>query len=57
MGAEAIPATGCGECESVGPGVSVGVTEGDAPIRREGVGVGVSVGVCEEVTDEVSVGL
>lgn len=57
MGAEAIPATGCGECESVGPGVSVGVTEGDAPIRREGVGVGVSVGVCEEVTDEVGVGL
>jgi len=46
---------GVGDEESVGPGVSVGVTEGEAPIRRVGVGLGVSVGVPEEVTDEVGV--
>jgi len=44
-----------GDEESVGPGVSVGVTEGEAPIRSVGVGLGVSVGVTEEVTDEVGV--
>ena len=44
-----------GEAESVGPGVSVGVTEGDAPIRREGVGEGVPVGVTDEVTEPVGV--
>jgi hypothetical protein len=44
-----------GEGESVGPGVSVGVTDGEAPIRREGVGLGVSVGVMEEVTEGVGV--
>jgi hypothetical protein len=54
-GATPIPATGLGIGESVGPGVSVGVTEGDAPIRREGVGLGVSVGVGEGVIEEVGV--
>ena len=44
-----------GEGESVGPGVSVGVTEGDAPVRRDGVGVGVSVGVTDAVIDDVGV--
>jgi len=33
----------------------VGVTEGDAPIRSDGVGEGVSVAVMEGVTDEVGV--
>ena len=37
----AIPATGLGDGESVGPGVSVGVTEADARNDRLGVGVGV----------------
>jgi hypothetical protein len=46
-----------GDAESVGPGVSVGVTEGDAPIRRVGVGVGVSVGVTEDVIEDVGVGV
>jgi hypothetical protein len=46
-----------GDGESVGPGVSVGVTEGDAPIRRLGVGLGVSVGVIEDVIDDVGVGV
>ena len=50
-------AIGLGEDESVGPGVSVGVTEGDAPIRRLGVGLGVCVDVCDGVTDNVGVGL
>jgi hypothetical protein len=58
-GPPAIPASGLLECvgdgESVGPGVSVGVTEGDAPILRVGVGEGVSVGVTDEVTDPVGV--
>jgi hypothetical protein len=55
----AIPARGLeeGDGESVGPGVSVGVTEGDAPIRRLGVGLGVSVGVTEDVIDDVGVGV
>jgi hypothetical protein len=57
----AIPANGFTECvgeaESVGPGVSVGVTEGEAPIRRVGVGEGVSVGVTDDVTDPVGVGV
>jgi len=53
----AIPATGFAEGESVGPGVSVGVTEGDAPIRRVGVGLGVELGVTEEVTDTVGEGV
>ena len=48
---------GVGDEESVGPGVSVGVTEGEAPIRRVGVGLGVSVGVTDDVTDEVGVGV
>ena len=52
-GAAARPATGFGVLESVGPGVSVGVTEGDAPIRSDGVGVGVSVGVIDDVTETV----
>ena len=56
-GAAPIPATGLGLGESVGPGVSVGVTDGDAPMRREGVGLGVSVGVCEGVTEEDGVGV
>ena len=59
-GPPAIPANGFTECvgeaESVGPGVSVGVTEGEAPIRSVGVGEGVSVGVTDEVTDPVGVG-
>ena len=38
-------ALGVGEFESVGPGVSVGVTEGDARNDRVVVGVGVLVGV------------
>ena len=58
-GPPAIPASdfieGVGEVESVGPGVSVGVTEGEAPIRNVGVGDGVSVGVTDEVTDPVGV--
>ena len=58
-GPAAIPANGfvecVGEAESVGPGVSVGVTDGDAPILRVGVGEGVSVGVTDEVTDPVGV--
>jgi hypothetical protein len=41
--------------ESVGPGVSVGVTEGDAPIRSVSVGVGVGVGVWLDVTEFVGV--
>jgi len=57
IGAAARPATGFGEGESVGPGVSVGVTEGEAPIRRVGVGLGVSVGVTLAVIDEVGVGV
>ena len=51
------PARGLGLGESVGPGVSVGVTEGDAPIRSDGVGVGVSVGVMDEVTEIVGEGV
>ena len=58
-GPPAIPASdfieGVGEVESVGPGVSVGVTEGEAPIRNVGVGEGVLVGVTDEVTDPVGV--
>jgi serine acetyltransferase len=46
-----------GDEESVGPGVSVGVTEGEAPIRRVGVGLGVSVGVTVAVIDELGVGV
>jgi len=60
-GPPAIPAKGIVECvgeaESVGPGVSVGVTEGDAPIRKVGVGEGVAVGVTDEVTEPVGVGV
>jgi hypothetical protein len=52
-----IAETGLGEEESVGPGVSVGVTEGDAPIRRLGVGLGVGVGVIDGVNDDVGVGV
>jgi len=37
----AIPASGMGEDESVGPGVSEGVTEAVARNDRLGVGVGV----------------
>lgn len=48
---------GVGDEESVGPGVSVGVTEGEAPMRRVGVGLGVSVGVTDDVIDEVGVGV
>ena len=57
-GPAAIPARGFDEDEgeSVGPGVSVGVIDGEAPIRREGVGVGVDEGVGEAVTDSVGVG-
>ena len=55
-GPVAIPATGRGLGESVGPGVSVGVTEGDAPMRRLGVGVGVDDAVPLGVTEEVGVG-
>ena len=51
----AMPAKGLGDGESVGPGVSVGVTEGDAPIRNEGVGLGVGLGVMDEVTEGVGV--
>lgn len=36
-----IAAKGLDDGESVGPGVSVGVTEGEAPMRRDGVGLGV----------------
>ena len=55
----AIPARGLkdGDGESVGPGVSVGVTDGEAPIRRLGVGVGVSVGVTDDVIDQVGLGV
>ena len=53
----AIPATGFAEGESVGPGVSVGVTEGEAPTRRVGVGLGVELGVTEEVIDTVGGGV
>ena len=62
LGAETVtgaarPARGLGLGESVGPGVSVGVTEGDAPMRSDGVGVGVSVGVTDEVTEMVGDGV
>ena len=50
-----IAATARGLGESVGPGVSVGVMEGDAPRRRLGVGVGVDEGVPLGVTEEVGV--
>jgi hypothetical protein len=58
-GPGAIPATifALGLGESVGPGVSVGVTDGEAPIRRVGVGDGVSVGVTEDVIDDVGLGV
>lgn len=62
LGAETVPgaarpARGLGLGESVGPGVSVGDTEGDAPMRSDGVGVGVSVGVTDEVTEMVGDGV
>jgi hypothetical protein len=62
LGAETVigaasPARGFGLGESVGPGVSVGVTDGEAPMRSDGVGVGVSVGVTEEVTEIVGEGV
>jgi len=41
----------------VGPGDSVGVAEGEAPIRRLGVGDGVELGVGLGVTDDVGVWL
>ena len=41
----------------MGPGVSVGVTEGEAPMRRLGVGVGVELGVTDGVTDRVGEGV
>lgn len=41
----------------MGPGVSVGVTEGEAPMRRLGVGVGVELGVTDGVTDRVGDGV
>jgi hypothetical protein len=41
--------------ESVGPGDSVGVIEGEAPMRRVGVGVGVGVAVWLGVIDSVGV--
>ena len=50
-----IAATARGLGESVGPGVSVGVTEGDAPRRRLGVGLGVDEGVPLGVIEEVGV--
>ena len=62
LGAETVtgaasPARGLGLGESVGPGVSDGDTEGDAPIRSEGVGLGVSVGVTDELTEIVGEGV
>jgi hypothetical protein len=58
-GPAAIPATtfALGLGESVGPGVSVGVIDGEAPIRRVGVGDGVSVGVTDDVIEDVGVGV
>ena len=52
-----IGSTECvGDGESVGPGVSVGVIDGEAPIRSVGVGVGVPVAVGEGVSEEVGLG-
>ncbi len=59
LGAETVidAIRGFGVLESVGPGVSVGVIDGDAPIRKDGVGLGVSVGVMEDVTEIVGEGV
>lgn len=57
IGTVFIPATGLGDGESVGPGVSVGVIEGEAPMRSVGVGLGVFEAVGLGVIEEVGVGL